>query len=605
MRIDKFTSRNIPPVQLFEVDHLSDLVVIAGPNGVGKTRLVDAMLHYFRTFNQSGASFEIVATCDEEIALWGKPRLATLEATDAQKLRQTLEKNQRRRNLQSTIVYYESDRSIQNIKPLQFQWEFADPWEEQISKDVSFNLFKSRWQDTIHAIFKKIQSQKSAIATRAIQLKSEGHSSMNLEFTDPLDPFRDAFTKLLGPKRLVGADVQKQTLIYADGDREDDIKSLSSGEREVLNIIFDFILRKPSDCVVFFDEPELHLHPELLHKLITTLRSVGKNNQFILISHSPSVISASLEDSVVFLTPPKPDGSNQAVLVKPDDSTSSALHKLGQSIGVVALGHKIVLVEGNDSSLDKQTYGQILENRFSNLVLQPVGGKDQLVSFEAVLDNILNRTIWGVDFYMLADRDAAPISMSPQDILERSNGRFRVLERYHLENYFLNEAVLAACFEDQEPADSWLRNEADIRTKLLEIAESFLSYATSLIVSKHVRLSVGNISVMPKACSNKTVDELSKLIVDTQTTERGRVFAAMEDGVTDRLIRQTYAELEAALRSDAWKSRVPGKPILASFAGAANIPIGRLKSLFIAKDISTGTGAFSEIESIFQEWSQA
>jgi predicted ATP-dependent endonuclease of OLD family len=603
VRIDKINSRSIPPVNRFEVENLSDLVVIAGPNGVGKSRLVTAILSYFQSFNRADTSFEIAATCNAESSAWSKDRLVTSDPEDAQKLRQLLEQNQRRRNLKSTIIYYESDRSIQNVQPLKFQFDFADPWEEQIGKRFSFNPLKSRWQDTIHAIFKKIQNQKNAIASRAIQLKGEGHKSMNLEFTDPLDPFRDAFSKLLGPKMLVRADIQQQKLIYAEGGREDDIKSLSSGEREVLNIIFDFILRRPSDCVVFFDEPELHLHPELLHKLITTLRSVGTNNQFFLVSHSPAVIAASLEDSVVFLTPPKSDGSNQAVIVKPEDSTSDALHKLGQSIGVVALGHKIVLIEGNDASLDKQTYGHILENRHTNLVLQPVGGKDQLVSFDAVLDDILNRTIWGVQFYMLADRDAAPASVSPQDLTSKSGGRFRVLDRYHLENYFLDERVLAACFEDQEAEGSWLRSETDINAKLVEIARTHLSYATALIVAKHVRLKAGNVSLMPRNCSDKTADELSALILTTETAERSRVLSALDEAATKSLVQDTYRELEDSLGDGSWKHKIPGKPILASFASAANIPIGRLKSLYIAKNAARKLGAFNEIEKIFQQWS--
>lgn len=602
MRIEKLKVANIPPVQRFEVDDLSDLVVIAGPNGVGKSRLVDSILSYFQSFKQPDTSVEVVATSDDETNEWGKDRLITSNPSDAQKLREQLERHQRRRNLKSTIIYYESDRSIQKVQPLKFEFDFPDPWEEQIGKRFSFNPLKSRWQDTIHAIFKKIQSQKNSIATRAIHLKQDGHKSMNLEFSDPLEPFREAFAKLLGPKRLVRADIQKQTLIYAEGEREDDIKSLSSGEREVLNIIFDFILRKPSDCIVFFDEPELHLHPELLHKLITTLRSVGKNNQFFLISHSPAVIAASLEDSVVFLTPAKQDESNQAVLVKPEDSTSNALHKLGQSIGVVALGNKIVLIEGDDASLDKQTYGQILENRYTNLVLQPVGGKDQLLSFDAVLDDILNRTIWGVEFFMLADRDAAPVSVSAEEVRERSSGRFRVLERYHLENYFLDERVLASCFEDQEPQASWLRSEDGIRAKLIELARAHLSYATALIVARHVRLQAGNVSIMPKRCSDKSADEVSALIRASQVAERSRILDALNDSTTESLVKDTYRDLEESLSNDRWKKTIPGKPILGSFASAAKIPVGRLKSLYVAKNATYGLGAFNEIENILQEW---
>ena len=53
---------------------------------------------------------------------------------------------------------------------------------------------------------------------------------------------------------------------------------------------------------------------------------------------------------------------------------------------------------------------------------------------------------------------------------------------------------------------------------------------------------------------------------------------------------------------DAWKATIPGKPVLSGFAGRANIPLGRLKSLYIAKNAAVKMGAFNEIETIFQSW---
>ena len=66
----------------------------------------------------------------------------------------------------------------------------------------------------------------------------------------------------------------------------------------LVNIVFDILLRRPSDSVVFFDEPELHLHPELSHKLLNTLGTVGERNQFVLSTHSPDIITAALDQSV-------------------------------------------------------------------------------------------------------------------------------------------------------------------------------------------------------------------------------------------------------------------------------------------------------------------
>src|SRR4029077_17843354 len=105
---------------------------------------------------------------------------------------------------------------------------------------------------------------------------------------------------------------------------------LSSGEKEVMNIVFDFLLRGPKDCVIVFDEPELHLHPELSYKLLQTLSRSGERNQFIFATHSPEIISASLENTVIFVKPPSGD-DNQPKDIHRDDKPTQPPPTLGQT----------------------------------------------------------------------------------------------------------------------------------------------------------------------------------------------------------------------------------------------------------------------------------
>lgn len=605
MRIRAITATNILPVKNFQVDNLSDLVVIAGPNGVGKTRLITGLLQYFQNFTGNNPSFIIEATNSNEETLFGSKSINTANPQDAQKLKGLLQKNRRRRNLTSSIVYFESDRSIQKVKPLAFQFDFPDPWEEELGWNLSFGGLANRWQDTQHAIFKKIQSQKSNIASRAIQLKRDGHGSMNLDFSDPLDPFRDAFLQLLGPKTLAAVDIQRQVLTYEYNGETRDVNTLSSGEREVLNIIFDFILRKPSDCIVFFDEPDLHLHPELLSKLISTLKYVGENNQFILISHSPDVISSSLDDSVIFLTPPKDNDENQAILVSPQDENTEALSRLGQSVGVVALGKKIVLIEGKTSSLDKQTYTHILKNQYSNLVLLPSGGKGNLQAFESVLQEVLDKSIWGVQFYMLADRDAFPSHLPNLDLKKESKGRFKTLSKYHLENYFLDSDILARCFAQMEEEGSWLRDSNRIEKVLKEIASQHIGYAASLITSKYVRDKAGNIDVMIKGANEYDQETFVNHLIEKATLESDRVSTSLDNEELKKYGNNVYEELETILKQqdDKWKSSIPGKPIFAKFCSQAKIQQGRMKTLYIKHAQESAINPFSEIHEIFEAFS--
>ena len=403
MKIKNITATDIPPIKNFMADDLKDLVVIAGPNGVGKTRLVDGMLNNLRSPERSmrggpltTLNFIIEATDKSERETWGRSELDTAILEQASTLARSYSKFRKRHNFRNSVLYYESNRAIQQVKPFPFEFDMPDPLEENVPYDCALAGFSDRWEDTQHAIFKKLQSEITSIGIKSRKLGKEGHGCMPIESDDLMIPFNEAFFKLLGPKVLTEPDIPNQRLMYMDEAQQFDIESLSSGEREVLSITFDFILRKPSHCIVFFDEPELHLHPELLSRLITTLRGIGESNQFILATHSAELISSSLDESVIFLTPPKEDDSNQAVKIDPTGDVAEALHQLGQSVGIVSLGKKIVLIEGSDVSLDKKTYGQIVKDKFPELVLLPSGRKNTLSSFETIASKRCLKSLCGV-----------------------------------------------------------------------------------------------------------------------------------------------------------------------------------------------------------------
>jgi len=605
MKINSIKVKNALPVRNFEIEELANMVFLAGPNGIGKSRLIEHILGYFKnpTVNPD-VVLMISATSKAEKNEWGKDLLDLANQNDCDLLRKTLQQNQKRRNFKSSILYYESNRQISNLKPLQFTWEYNDPFEEQVGWDFSFKPLTGRAQDTIHSIFKKIQSQKTAIANRAIQLKGEGKDSMNLEFSDPLDIFRKAFEQLLAPKKLLGVNIQGNLLRIADGANEINENSLSSGEREVLNIVFDFLLRRPSDCVVFFDEPELHLHPELANKLISALKTVSTGNQFIFCTHSAELLSGSLDNSVVFIQPQVEAGVNQAISVSIENETYDALRSIGQSIGVVSLGKKIVLVEGINSSLDKKTYLQIIKGRFPNLVLVPCEGKYTINSFGHIAESVLNRTVWGVEFFMLSDRDSFPDELESKISDRGLDKKIKSLSKYHLENYFLDEDILADVFSEMEEEGSWLRDPEQISDCLKEIASERVSYLSALTVSKLLRDTVGNVDLMIKGCNGLDAGQFSNAIAQKASEEINRISGLLDETTVNTKATEYFTKFEGSIDSGTWKNEIPGKQVFRIFASKSNMDEDRLKTLYIKKALTKENGPFDEIVNIFEEFSK-
>ena len=102
---------------------------------------------------------------------------------------------------------------------------------------------RDRFQDTVHSMFRMIGAQEQGIAKKAKTLRREGRTSMQLEFEDPMGPFKEVFSTLLAPKSLADPLPSLQRLQYQQDGETYEFDTLSSGEREVINIAFDFLIR--------------------------------------------------------------------------------------------------------------------------------------------------------------------------------------------------------------------------------------------------------------------------------------------------------------------------------------------------------------------------
>jgi len=527
--------------------------------------------------------------------------LDTADAHDAKVLQSFLWREHRRGELRSGVLNFDSTRTFEEINSVPFSWDARDPFAEPVSWDRPIQPTKARFEEVIHSLLRKVRSHRESIAEQAIALSKAGHTSMPLDSSDPLQNFKDAFATLFPNKRLMELDPRNHRVHYLEGNAKLPLTALSSGEREVLSIVFDFLLRQPHDCLVFFDEPELHLHPELTERMLRALRAVGERNQFVFSTHSSEIIRSSLAHTVAFIRP-RTGEENQA-LVLGAEGRSEVMALLGEAVGVIALGRRVVVIEGERASLDLQTYGTIADAEFPSLVMAPVGGRGGIAAFAASLPHILDKSLWGIQWFMLADGDAR------EPIEDGSlNGRFRLLPRYHLENYFLNETILAQSMAAMGEADnSRFCKPAEIRAVLRTSAIQFVSYAVALKVSAAMRRRVGNVDLMPGSCHNLSVDDLVAAFERKRVAEVTRVSETIDASHLADVTRHEYARLLSSLDSDDeyWRAQIPGRPLLNAFAGQAKVEVARLKRTYLRIALKDPSDPFADIRGILSAFAHA
>jgi len=606
MKLLNIRVENQPPLKLFDVSGLSSVVVIAGPNGVGKTRLLNAVLQALRDPRSASARrsrIAVSATHDAEREAWSAEQLDTDDRVQADKLASMLQRQQKRGHWQSNVLHFDSSRQFAQVSGFQWQWNFPDPSDEVMGWDLAFDPFQHRFQDTIHAIYRMLGHHRAEIARKAIELQRSGQTAMPLDFPDPLQRFREAFGLLLGPKQLADIDISNPQIRYIQDGATLDISNLSSGEKEAFNIVFDLLLRQPNDCIIFFDEPELHLHPELSFRLLKTLQVIGARNQFVLFTHSADIISSAMEHSVVFVTPHAGQVRNQAYSVKSADDTVSALRQLGQSLGVISLGRRIVLIEGADASVDRDTYGAIAQSQFPSLVLVPSGSRGTMLLFNQVVSDVLSKTVWGIDFFMLADRDNSLPENYLTELEERSAGRLRFLPRVHIENYFLDEATIAVAFADLVPRGDWRRDPVAIRERLHALARAAIPIAVNRWIGTHLRALVGDIDLSIKGCDRMSRDEMATAAEQAASTELGRIARCLDVGTVRSQVAARWQSLVTSLSDgEAWKVVFPGKVLFNQFANASEMKPGMVRSAYLAAARKSGHAAFQDVIDILRTW---
>ena len=89
---------------------------------------------------------------------------------------------------------------------------------------------------------------------------------------------------------------------FRDGNgAEYELSNASAGERAILPLLIDFANWEINNSIILIDELELHLHPPLQQALVRALPKLGRNNQFIITTHSDYVVGMFGDSQIIRL----------------------------------------------------------------------------------------------------------------------------------------------------------------------------------------------------------------------------------------------------------------------------------------------------------------
>jgi ABC-type cobalamin/Fe3+-siderophores transport system ATPase subunit len=466
----------------------------------------------------------------------------------------------------------------------------------------ALSLFNQRWPQLVNGIHKKVASRDQKIAAFVKQLPAKVGSEALTAFPGPLVPYQKAFASLLPGKTLepINPKAPADFRYRIAGGVPMQFATLSSGEQEVVKVAFDLVWKRLTHSVILLDEPELHLHPTLAFRLIELLKNFGGGtNQLVMFTHSADLISTYYSTGSVFFIDTSAKAENQGHAFRAlGDSHAAVARAAGANLGLFAVGKRLVMVEGRESSVDRLVYHKVAQRSFPDAYILPIGSVENIGALRSVVDE-LSKAVFGIDLFLLRDRDG--LSLDVVSSLE-ANPRFRCLPRRHVENYLLDADVLA-----QVASTFYLgkekTNAARIREALKGIATSCLTTAVLWNVRERIRVDGALPQPSVRAVDTMSVADFTGRVCTGVVDGLGQLTARWGEAGVRRLVQEEHERLAADLLSDQWMVSLPGKPIFNRFCGEfLDSEAGRVREAYVDIAIREKPEVFSEVIKILESF---
>lgn len=235
-------------------------------------------------------------------------------------------------------------------------------------------------------------------------------------------------------------------------------QNLSAGEKEVIDLVVDLVVKTPefTDTVFCIDEPELHLNSGIQRRLLIELEKlVPESGQLWVATHSVGFLRAlqdELAGNCAVLDFSERDYFTGAHTIRPMELNRTNWQRifataLDDLAGLVAPrtiiyceGRKEPGPNGEELGLDARVYNQIFGVTHPHVLFVSGGGNTEPKINSALAVDVLSKAFLDVGIYVLKDRDE--LSDVEVESFLASAARHRMLRRREVENYILDESVL-------------------------------------------------------------------------------------------------------------------------------------------------------------------
>ncbi|MCG9793819.1 AAA family ATPase [Flavobacterium algicola] len=297
MKITNIILEGVGGIKNLTLNFNPNMNIICGPNGIGKTTILESIAHLF----SNGQSSILKRSVNSEYC-----KIKALVEKNGEILHATLEFDTFiPEKLTQMYGLHDFASEIISLKTSRtFQYQLLSSVNRDSNKDDY-----TCWMEAINGI--NILDIKNWFVHR--YLYSVHKNALSQEQINNYELAKQCFSYLNTDFTFSRVDASSNDIMINTPSGEIYYEYLSSGFKSIISILFgiikeiEFRFKEPRvnakdfEGIIVIDEIELHLHPEWQEKVVNILMKAFPKAQFFLSTHSPHVIQNSLPKQIIAL----------------------------------------------------------------------------------------------------------------------------------------------------------------------------------------------------------------------------------------------------------------------------------------------------------------